>query len=133
MQGGDEDGALHRKFEGAILQQIAQNIGDAEPVPYFAEQQRSADALGRDRQRPVGVFVERVDEKHLIGELGSRGKQRGQCAGGDEFVGAAEIGDDGLAHGTIDALVLDDLNIGAFAGLLDAEEHGALGIEHHEI
>src|SRR5271166_4996192 len=40
MQGGNEDGALHRKFEGAVLQQIAQNIGDAEPLPYLAEQQR---------------------------------------------------------------------------------------------
>ena len=76
MQGGNEDGALHRKFEGAVLQQIAQNIGDAEPIPYFVKQQRPANALCRDRQRPVGVFVQRVDEKHLIGELGSRGKQR---------------------------------------------------------
>src|SRR6516164_8141392 len=33
MQGGDEHGALQRKFEGAVLQQIAENIGDAEPVP----------------------------------------------------------------------------------------------------
>ena len=78
MQGGNEDGALHRKFEGAVLQQIAQNIGDAEPIPYFVKQQRPANALCRDRQRPVGVFVQRVDEKHLIGELGSRGKQRSQ-------------------------------------------------------
>jgi len=72
MQGGDEHGALHREFEGAVLQQIAQNIGDAEPFPYLAEQQWPADALCRDRQRPVGVFVQLVDEKHLIGELGSR-------------------------------------------------------------
>ena len=53
MQGGnEEDGALHRKFEGAVLQQIAQNIGDAEPIPYFVKQQRPANALCRDRQRP---------------------------------------------------------------------------------
>ena len=51
---------------------------------------------------------------------------------GGEFVRTAEIGDDGLAHGTIDALVLDDLNIGALAGL-EAEEHGALGIEHQNL
>src|SRR5271166_1249837 len=41
---------------------------DAEPFPYLAEQQWSANAFCRDPQRTVGV----VDEKHLIGELGSR-------------------------------------------------------------
>ena len=133
MQGGDEHGALHREFEGAVLQQITQNIGDAESFPYLAEQQWPADALRRDRQRPVGVFVQRVDEKHLIGELGSRGEQRSQCAGGGEFVGAAEIGDDGLAHGAVDAFVLNDLNVAPFAGLFEAEEHGALAIKHHGI
>jgi hypothetical protein len=30
----------------------------------------------------------------------------------------------GLAHGAVDALVLNDLDIGAFAGFLEAEEHG---------
>ena len=79
----------------------------------FSSISSPSQALCRDRQRPVGVFVQRVDEKHLIGELGSRGKQRSQCARGGEFVRTAEIGDDGLAHGTIDALVLDNLNISA--------------------
>ena len=36
---------------------------------------------------------------------------------------------DGLAHGAVDAFVLDDLNVAAFAGLFEAEEHGALAIE----
>jgi hypothetical protein len=45
MQGGDEHGALHREFEDAVLQQITQNIGDAESFPYLAEQQWPADAL----------------------------------------------------------------------------------------
>jgi hypothetical protein len=94
-----------------VLQQIAQNIGDAEPFPYLAKQQRPADALCRNRQRRVGVVVQRVDEERLIGELGSGGKRRSQCARGDALVGAAEIGDDGLAHGAVDAFVLDDLNV----------------------
>src|ERR1019366_8481191 len=45
VQGGDEHGALHREFEGAVLQQIAQNVGAAEPFPYLAEQQWPADAF----------------------------------------------------------------------------------------
>jgi hypothetical protein len=52
---------------------------------------------------------------------------------GGELVGAAEIGNDGLAHGDAFAFVLDDLHIAAFAGLFDAEEHGALAREHHGI
>jgi hypothetical protein len=132
MQGGNEDGALHREFEGAVLQQIAQDIGDAEPFPYLAEQQQPADGLCRGR-KPLDVFVQRVDEKHLISELGSRGKQRGQCAGSGKFVGTAEIGDDGLVHGAVDAFVLDDLNVAPFAGLLETEEHGPLSKGHHEI
>jgi hypothetical protein len=32
-----------------------------------------------------------------------------------------------------DLFVLNDLNVAAFAGLFEAEEHGALAIEHHGI
>jgi len=126
MQRGDEDGALHWKLKGAIFQKIAKNICDPEPLPDFTKQQRSADALGARRPCAVGVFIERIDEQHLIGEFGATGEQRGQGARGGEFIGASEIGDDGLAHGSVDALVLDDLDVAAFAELFDAEVHGGL-------
>ena len=114
-----------------MLEQVCEHGGDAEPFPDPAEQQRSTDALGRNRQRSISVLVERVDEQHLVSELGAGQKQRGKCAGRDEIVGAPEIGDDGLAHGTINALVLDHLDISAIAGLLDAEEHDASERKHH--
>ena len=88
-----------------------------------AEQQRSADAFGRNRQRSVGVLVERADEKYLVSELGPGSQQRGESAGGDQIVGAPQISDDGLPYGAVDAVVLDHLNVGARAGFLDAEEH----------
>ena len=109
VQRGDEDRALDRKLKGTVLEQLGEHGGDAEPFPDPAEQQRSTDALGRNRQRSVGILVERADEQHLVSELGPRRKQRGKCAGGDEIVGAPEIGDDGLAHGAINVLVLDHL------------------------
>ena len=62
MQRGDEDGALDRELEGALLQQVGQDVGDAEPFPNPAEQLWPADPLGRNRQRPVDVLVERMDE-----------------------------------------------------------------------
>ena len=124
MQGGDEDGALDRKLECALLQQADQDVGDADPLPDSAKQQGSADPLGRDRQRALGILVERIDQQHLIGELGARGDERSERAGGGQLVGAAEIGDHPLAHGRAVARVLDDLHIAALAGLLEAEEHG---------
>ena len=124
MQGGDEHGALDRELECALLQQADQDVGDAEPLPDFAKQQRAADPLGGDRQRALGVLVERIDQQHLIGELGARGNERSERAGGGQLVGAAEIGDHPLAHGRAVARVLDDLHIAALAGPLEAEEHG---------
>ena len=96
--------------------------------------QRAADALGRGGQRATLVLIEGGDEHHLVGELGARGQQRSKGAGSFELVGAAERRDDALAHGSVDALVLDDLHVSAFAGLLEAEEHGGpRRREHHEI
>ncbi len=126
MQRGDEHGPLDRKPEPARLQQIGQDVGDAEPLPDPAEQHRSADPLRRNRQRAFGVLVERINQQHLIGELGPRGDEGSERAGGGQFVGAAEIGDHPLAHRRAVAFVLDDLDVAALAGLLEAEEHGPL-------
>ena len=124
VQGGDEDGALDRELEPALLHQIIEDRANPQPLPDSAEQQRSADPLGGDRQRALGILVERIDQQHLIGELGARGKERSERAGGGQLVGAAEIGDHPLAHGRAVAPVLDDLHVAAPAGPLEAEEHG---------
>ena len=124
MQGGDEDGALDRELERPLHEQVGQHGVDPQPLPDPSEQQRPADPLGGDRQRALGVLVERVDQQHLIGELGARGDERSERAGGGQFVGPADIGDHLLAHGRAVALVLDDLHVAALAGLLEAEEHG---------
>jgi len=81
-----------RKLEGALPQQLSQHGGNAQPFPQPAEQQRSADALGRSRQRSGGVLVERADEQYLVGELGPGSQQRGESAGGDQIVGASQSG-----------------------------------------
>ena len=133
VQRGDEHGALDRKPEPALLQQIIENHADPQSLPDSAKQHRPADPLRRNRQCRSSVLVERADEQHLIGELCARSDQRGECSGGGQFIGAAEIGDDLLADGCSIALVLDDLHVAALAGLLQAEEHGGSPIEHHGI
>ena len=85
MQRGDEDSALDRKLECTVFQQLLEHGGDAEPVPDSAEQQRAADALGRNRQRSVGVLVQRADEQDLVSELGPGSQQQSERAGGDQI------------------------------------------------
>ena len=46
MQGRNEYGALDRELESAVFQQFAKHVGDPQPLPNFAEQQRRADAFG---------------------------------------------------------------------------------------
>ena len=118
-------GALDRKLERALVQQIIEDRANPQPIPDPAEQQGSADPSGGDRQRAF-VLVERMDQQHLIGELRARGDERSERAGGGQLVGAAEIGDHPLADGRAVAPVLDDLYVAALAGLLEAEEHGPL-------
>ena len=132
MQRRYEDGALDRELEGAPFQQIAEDGVDAEPFPDPAEHQRPADALGDERKAVLDALVERLDEQDLVAELRARRQQRGEPARRREFIGASHRGDDRLAHGAVDAFVLDDLHIGAFARLLEAKEHGAPS-EHHRI
>ena len=132
-QRGDEHGALDRKPERAILEQIVEDRAGPQPLPDPTEQHRPADPLRGHRQRAVRVLVERGDEQHLVGELGARGDEGSKRAGAGQFVGAAEIGDHPLADGGAVALVLDDLHVTALAGGLEAEEHGRSPIEHHRI
>jgi hypothetical protein len=120
-------------LERALLQHVGERGADAEPLPDFAERRRPAEAQDRCGQGPVGVLVERIDEQRPIGELGARDDERGEPTGGGQFVGAPRIGDDGLAHGAFDALVLDDLRVSAFARPLEAEEHGGPKAERHRI
>ncbi len=49
-------------------------------------------------------------------------------AGGLELVEASQGGQDALADAAVGAGILDDLQVAAWAGGFDAEEHGALGI-----
>src|SRR5271169_5156456 len=48
MQRGDEHGALDRKLERALVQQIIEDRANPQPIPDPAEQQGSADPSGGD-------------------------------------------------------------------------------------
>ena len=100
-------------------------------LPQPPEQQRRTDALAREAGGLLGI-VQGGEQQDLLAEAGAGGEQRGEAAAGGEFVGAAEGGDDVLADGAAVAAVLDDLEVAARSGGLEAEEHGALQTEHHD-
>ena len=127
MQRGDEHGALDRKLERALLQQMGQDVGDAEPLPRSGRTASAHRSVFAVTDSAFGVLVERVDEQHLIGKLGAGSDERGERAGEAANSSARPT----LAitlwrDGGAVALVLDDLHVAAFAGLLEAEEHGPL-------
>src|SRR5215469_15222893 len=122
VQGRHKHGALDGKAELARRQQAIQHLADAELLPQPREQQRTADPPGIERQAAV-ILIERLQQQHLVGELGARGEQCGQRTRRDQRLGTAEIGNHRLAHGAANAAALDNLNVGARARLLNPKEH----------
>jgi hypothetical protein len=126
VQDGGEDGALDVELEAAPGKQLLDHRLAAGLLPQPAEQQGAADATGGQVQ-PLGISLKGGEQHDLIAETGAGGEQAGQCAGGSELVGAAKGGNDVLAMHAILPTVLDDLQVGAGPGGLEAEEHGTLG------
>jgi hypothetical protein len=65
-------------------------------------------------------------EHHLIAQARARGQQGSQTTIEGQFISAPNGGNDMLAHRAGLAAVLDDLQIAAWSGLLETEEHGTL-------
>ncbi len=104
---------------------------DAEVLPQAPEQQRATEAAGAQAGGAV-LIREDGQRQDLIAVAGAGREQGGQVAAGGELVEAAEGGDDVLANGAVLAAVLDNLQVTARPGLLEAEEHGAPPAQHHD-
>ena len=65
-------------------------------------------------------------------DLAPLANHRGHGARAADFVRPAELGVADWPPAPFTPFVLDNLNIGALAGLLEAEGHGALGIHHRK-
>ena len=76
-----------------------------------------------NREPPLGV-----SGKHEggVGQTSTRGQQSIELAAFLELVESTQRGNDPLPGAAVLPTVLDDLEVGACAGLLGAEEHGAL-------
>ena len=96
-------------------------------LPEPLEDQGRADAPGGDGgELPLGVRGEQQDG---LGQAGARDQQGVELAGLLELIESSEGGDDPLPGSSVLPAVLDDLEVGASAGGLGAEEHGAPVVE----
>jgi hypothetical protein len=132
VQHGGEHSTLDRKLELAAGEKFANDRAAAGLMPQAPEQQGWADALGQ-QARAIKVGLQRRQQHDLLAEPRAGGEQGGECAAHGQLVGPSDGGDHVLPHRAVLALVLDDLQIAARSGLLEAEEHGALRTEHHDV
>jgi hypothetical protein len=118
VQDGDEHRALDREVEAAATQEVGEHVGDPEPHPQPAEEERAADAgagetpglhVGKDH-RPLAV-------------AGERGDQPVQFAARQQHILAPERPDDLLPDPSAVAHALDQIQIAVAAGRLLAHEH----------
>jgi hypothetical protein len=127
MEDGEEDRPLDIELEAASLQELLDNVAAAGLVPEPLEDQGGSDASGGDGgELPLGMSRE---EENGLGEAGARDQEGVELTGLLELVESAECGDDPLAWSTVLPAVLDDLEVGACAGFLGAEEHSAPVVE----
>jgi hypothetical protein len=123
VQDGQEDGSLDVELEAASLQELLDDPLTSRLLPEPLEDQSGSDAAGGDgRELSLGV---RREEEDGLGEAGPRDQQGIELAGLLEVIEPPQGGEDPLAGPSVLPAVLDDLEIGAWAGGLGTEEHGA--------
>src|SRR5262245_37654258 len=124
MEHREEDGPLDIELEAAAVEQPLDDLSAAGLLPEPLEDQGRSDAAGGDgRELSFGVGRDQEDGP---GEAGARGQEGIELAGLLEVVEPPEGGDDPLPGSAFLPAVLDDLEVGAGAGGLGSEEHGAL-------
>ena len=124
VQDGEEDGPLERELEPPSLEELPEDRPTAGGLPEPLEDQGRTDvADGDGGEAAVGVLG---DQQDRLGQPGAGGEQGVELAALLELVEPPECSDDALAGAAALPAVLDHLEVGAWAGGLGAEEHGAL-------
>jgi hypothetical protein len=113
------------ELEPAALQHLLQHRPAAGLLPQPGEQQRRPDPLGR-QLRPGLAILQSRQEHDLIAEAGAGGQERSQRALAGELIGPANRGDDILPRPAVLPAALDNLQVAARPGLLEAEIHAPL-------
>ena len=123
VQNSEENRALQRKIMLARTGEARDDRAAARLLPQALECQGGPDPSRRARRRlAVG---DGAHDDGLVGEARARAQQPLQLPALAQIFQATERGDDLLAHRPVLATILDNLEIGATAGGLLSEKHGA--------
>ena len=124
VEDGQEDGPLDGELITATLEELSDHVLAAGLLPEPLEDQRRTDAAaGGGRELPLGMVGQHQDR---LGQAGAGDEQSIELPAFLKLVESPQGGHDALAGATVLPAVLDDLEVGAWAGGLSAEEHGVL-------
>src|SRR5512143_1409916 len=124
VQDGQEGRSLDIALEAAAVEELLDDPLAPRLSPEPLEDEGRSDAAGGDgRELSLGVSGEEEDG---LSQPCARGEQGVELTTLLQLVEASQGGDDPLAGPTGLRAVLNDLEIGAWAGGLGAGEHGAL-------
>src|SRR5262249_44434798 len=121
MEHGQEDGAFDGEGEAAVGEQVVQDGVATGLVPEALEDEHRAEALATQGGDVAGRAG--GEQQRLLREASAGSEQGFQAAVLLEAVEAAQSGDHTLAGAAVVPVVLDDLQVAAWAGWFDAEEH----------
>src|SRR6516164_553580 len=124
MEHGQEDGPLEWELIAATLEELSDHVLAAGLLPEPLEDQPRTDAAaGVGREPPLGMVGQDQDR---LGQAGPGDQQGLELTALLEVVESPQGGHDALPGAAVLPTVLDDLEVGAGAGCLGTEEHGAL-------
>src|SRR5712692_660458 len=123
VQDGEEHGAFDIEAEAAVAEESADHGLPISVAPQAFEDDAGAEPLHAEGGQCAVVMG--GEEERLPGEAGAGGEEAFQSAVLLEVIEAAERGHDALVGTAVGPVVLDDLEVLAWSGRFDAEEHGS--------
>ena len=126
MQHSDKDGSLDGELKAAVFKQRGQHRVDRTALPEALEDQGWADP-GASRNDALAGGVSAEDREFF--RVFAKGlDQRVEFAAGQEFIETAKTKQDALFDFTVNALVIDDEEIGSGTVGLSANEHSGYAV-----
>src|SRR6516165_2570729 len=126
MHHRQEHGSFQGEAEVALSEELLQDGLTAGLAPQaFEEQARTEGTGGEYGHAALGLSGQ---QHQGLGEACAGDEEGIELAAGLELVEPSECGEDVLAGAAVFPAVFDQLQVGAWAGLLGAEEHGSLWI-----
>ena len=126
MQHGHEEDSLDGELELPASQQPLEHLRQAELLPDALEDQRRTDVHGRLRRD--AVLAQGADHRGVLGEPGTGTEHGIELSAFPQPIEPPQRRDDPLLDMTINAFVVNDLQVLVPSGLFNAREHGMVSV-----